>query len=244
MIIDAGGLPVADGGRIATGRLLRVAGGLVREPDLPRLEEAGVRTYIDLRGTAEDRSLLEGWAARAGVDYRWVPVNVAGGGDILRAIHEADDARDAARHMSAFYRHVLDVHGRELATAVGAITEGTPAAFGCLAGKDRTGLVAALVQTVLGAAEDDVAAAYVRSAPDLELLIGVMREQFGMTDEDAACPGVAVALGVEDATIRDALRHVRETHGGAERFLVANGLDPAAPAALREALVGAPAAQR
>jgi protein-tyrosine phosphatase len=244
VIIDAGGLPVAGGGHVRRGRLLRVAGGLVGPDDLPRLSDAGVRAYVDLRGAAEDRTVVRHWAAHAGVDYRWLPIDVAGGGDILRAIHDAADAGDAAREMARFYRHVLDTHGGELAAAVGVIAEGTPVAFGCLAGKDRTGIVAALVQTLLGAAEDDVARAYVVSAPDLEPLITLMREHYGMTEADVARPGTAVALGVEDATIRNALRHVREAHGGVDAYLIAHGLSPEAPATLRADLVAVGAAQR
>lgn len=238
MITDAGGLPCA-GGTVRTGRLLRVAGALCAEPDLARLEEAGVVAYVDLRGGTEDRSAIEGWATRAGVDYRRLPIEVAGAHDLMRAVYDAEDAAAAATEMRGLYRAIVERSGEQLAAAVGVVAAGTPVAFGCTAGKDRTGIVAALVHALLGVEDAVIASSYVASAPEIERLQAVLEEQFGMDPALAGAPGLRTLLGVEEATIRATLDHLRHTYGDVESYLVAHGLDPEAGAAMREDLVDA-----
>lgn len=239
MIADAGGLPVADGGRVREGRLLRISGALLADADLPRLERLGVRLLVDLRGGSESRSVLEEWAARSGVRYVWLPIDVAGGGDLVRAVGAASDARDAAARLLALYRRILDRHGAELAQAIEAIASGTPAAFGCAAGKDRTGLVTALLHVLLGVPDDDVVRSYAASPPPPERLRAVLRDHFGAGDELLAMPGLDVLLGAEEATMRAALAHVRAAYGGVTAYLAAHGLSDDAVARLRRDLVAA-----
>lgn len=238
MITDAGGLPCA-GGTVRTGRLLRVAGALCGEAELDRLRAAGVVAYVDLRGGVEQREAIERWAADAGVDYRRHPIEVAGAHDLMRAVYDATDADAAAEEMRALYRAIIERSGEQLAAAVGVVAAGTPVAFGCTAGKDRTGIVAAFVHAVLGVEDDVIARSYVASAPEVERLREVLEAQFGMDPSAAGAPGLTTLLGVEEATIRATLDHVRATHGDVEAYLVAHGLDPEAGAAMRQDLVDA-----
>jgi protein-tyrosine phosphatase len=238
VIADAGGLPCV-GGTVREGRLLRVAGALAGAAELARLEDAGVRAYVDLRGDPEDRSVIEGWAREAGVDYRRLPIDVAGAHDLMRAVRDAEDAVAATAHMRALYREIVERNGATLAAAVGVVAAGTPVAFGCTAGKDRTGIVAALVHALVGVPDEEIARSYVACAPEVQRLRGVLQSQFGMAEELLEAPGLDVLLGVEEMTIRATLAHLRREHGGIEEYLVAHGLPTAAPARLREDLVDA-----
>jgi protein-tyrosine phosphatase len=231
-VADAGGLPT-DAGTIWHGQLLRVSGDLVGRDDLRSLEALGVRAYIDLRGTGEDRTRVARWARRAGVEYVSVPIAVAGGRDLMRRILVSSGGH---AQMLALYRTIVDEHGAELARAVGLIAGRTPVAFGCAAGKDRTGVLAALVQSALAVPDDHIARSYVCSAPPVERFAAALQEEFDMPPWLLRLRGARALLGAHEPTILAMLAHVRRTHGGAEDYLVAHGLDPASLPALREAL--------
>jgi protein-tyrosine phosphatase len=222
-----------DGGTtIRHGQLLRVSGDLVAREDLRALEAAGVRVYVDLRGPDEDRRRIARWARRAGVEYVSIPIGVAGGRDLLRRILVGG----GGAQVLALYRTIVDQHGAELAQAVGAIAGRTPAAFGCAAGKDRTGVLAAIVQAVLAVPDEHIARSYVTSAPPVERFAAALQEEHDVPPWLLRRAGAQALLGAQEPTILATLAHVRRTHGSAERYVLAHGLDPASVAQLRETL--------
>lgn len=231
-VADAGGMPIT-GGTIGRGRLLRVSGDLVARDELRGIEAAGVATYIDLRGPAEDCTRLERWARRARLEYVRVPIAVAGGRDLLRRIIIGGGGQE---QVLALYRTIVDAHGAELARAVGAIARGAPVAFGCAAGKDRTGVLAALVQSVLAASDEHIARSYVTSAPPADRVAAILSEEHDVPPWLLRLPGAQALLGVQEATILATLAHVRSTHGSAEEYLLAHGLRRDDVHRLREAL--------
>jgi len=232
-VADAGGLPVA-GGSVRTGHLMRVSGDLVALRDLRPLKASGVRRYIDLRGAEEDRERLSRWARRAGIEYRAIPIGVAGGRDLMRRI--AFGAGGQAG-MDRLYRAIVDLHGAELAEAVAVIADGTPVAFGCAAGKDRTGVLAALVQSAVGVGDEEIARSYVSSAPPVDAFTAKLVEDYDMPPWLLRLPGARVLLGASPPTIVGMLDHVRREHGGVEEYLRAHGLADDVVPRLREALV-------
>jgi protein-tyrosine phosphatase len=235
VIVDAGGLPVQGGGSIRTGHLFRVSGGLVVPDDLASFERLGLKALVDLRGTKESRTLLEDWAGGAGVRYVWLPIEAAGTSDLARAVSRATDAGEAGDALAELYVVILDRHGEQLARAIDVVAEGTPAAFGCAAGKDRTGLTAALIQLLVGAHEEDVVRSYAESPPSVDRLRALVADYFGPDEEEP--PHLDVLLSAEQPTLRRALRHVDERYGGVESYVLAKGLAPEAVERLRAALV-------
>jgi hypothetical protein len=109
-----------------------------------------------------------------------------------------------------------------------------PVLFHCAAGKDRTGVLAALVLSVLGADKDSIVADYLLSdaavAPVLARLRGsdVYRDVLAGTSTESQRP-----LPEAMRAFLDAL----EAYGGAERWLVRHGLDPEELRAGRDALL-------
>jgi protein-tyrosine phosphatase len=240
LIVDAGGLPVAAGGRLRKGRVMRVSGGLLLADDVGDLERHGLRALVDLRGHTEDRTLLEGWAAEADVRYVWLPIDAAGAHQLLGEVADAADASAAAGRLQVLYERMLSAHGAELAGAISVIAEGTPVAFGCAAGKDRTGLVAALLQVLLGVDEEVVSRSDASSPPTVDRLRAMVVEQFGVDDELAARPGFEVLLGADAETMQATLAHLRSEHGGVAAYLEAHGLTAAEVERLRADLVESP----
>lgn len=229
MITDAGGLRVPGGGIIRRGQLLRVAGDLVTEAEL---DAAGVGTIIDMRGRAEDRSLIETWARRAGVEYVWIPIDVAGSEEAARRVHRAPDAAAARAGQREIYRLVVDHHVADLGRAVELVATRGPIAYGCAAGKDRTGILTALWQTALGVPEDDVVRHYATAAPPVDRLRRLMLDRGLFTPENAWSAGAEAMLSAPDWLLRDTLAHLREEHGGVDAYLRAGGVSAGALDAL------------
>jgi protein-tyrosine phosphatase len=163
VVHDAGGLPVP-GGHVRAGRIFRFSGALLRRSDLDALADRGVRLIVDLRGDGEHVGELSRWAAAQGVDYHHEPIDVASP-DVLAARGSGLSPRDAESWLRDIYRYLVDHHATRFAAAIEAVSGMLPAAFGCAAGKDRTGLLAALIQTLLGVQRDDVAGHYTAAPP-------------------------------------------------------------------------------
>lgn len=219
---DVGGYPVAGGGSVRWRTLFR-------SDALHELDAAGlaaiaglrVKTVIDLRTKAE--------AAIA-------PSPVAG-----RALHVpllTGDLQDLPLELSALYRYVIDECGAAIAAAVAALSadDAVPALVHCSAGKDRTGVVIALVLAVLGVPDEVIAADYALSSvyldPNRTPVIGQLRAGTGLGAELTAA-----LLASPPALILDVLHTTRERAGSVEGYLRAHGLGDAALTRLRSALI-------
>lgn len=237
---DLGGLP-ARGGRVR-GRALYRSDALSRLTDEGRraFTGLGVARVVDLRDQAElDRqpSVLEGVT----VEVRHVPVFAAA--DPLALFRPADGREPG---VATLYETMLDTCGERLAGAVEAVAA-TPAGGAlvhCTAGKDRTGVVVALVLELLGVPEDRIVADYAASERNLagpwadRMLAGagaMARERgFELT------PGLReIVVGSPAAAMRVTLERIRSAYGGAEAYLVDNGLDREAVSELRARFVAA-----
>ncbi len=237
-VADIGGRPVAGGGRFRRGLLYRVSGALVGPNDLAHLGGLGLRRLFDLRGEVEDREKLARWAAEGGIDYRNVPISVGRLSDLVAAGKQAAESAEAAAGvLRSIYHRILDDHGVTLAGVVDAMVDGLPAGFGCAAGKDRTGVLAALLQSAVGVDEAVIVEDYRTLAPDIERLRGVMRTMVPGVDPNG--PGIEVLLGAAAETMQDALAHLDEGWGGAAGYLQAHGLAPHRLRRLQEQLVEA-----
>lgn len=234
-VADIGGLPVAGGGRLRRGLLYRISGALVGPDDLAHLQSFGLRLVVDLRGMAEDRGTLSRWAAEYGVAYHHRPVLSGAVADFLREAGSSVEAAVAIRH--SVYRQIVDDYGAALAGAVALIAHDGPAGFGCAAGKDRTGILAALIQTLLGASEDDAVADYIALAPDVERLRTMVAGWEASADVDLTAPGISTILGTSDELMRDSLAHIAGRWGGPAAYLQAHGLTLEDIDALRTRLV-------
>jgi protein-tyrosine phosphatase len=157
---DVGGLRTTDGRVVTTGRVFR-ADGLHRasERDVAALASVGLRTVLDLRTTGElaDRGVFD----HHGVVHRHLP--------LLAEVWDPEVLEiEAPAHefLAARYLEILDEGAEPIGEALRTIAESPnlPLVFHCAAGKDRTGVLAAVLLALLGVADDDVVADYARSA--------------------------------------------------------------------------------
>jgi Tyrosine phosphatase family len=145
---DAGGLRTQDGGRLRRGRFLRSAALVQLSPGTAQAvtEYAGPACYLDLRTDQEIESGGEP-AALLSQGWRWLRVPVC---DRL----PGDDGKTPADQLRRYLEHwpLYTAAARQAAQSLRA----GPVLIGCALGKDRTGLVAALVQRWLGVFPQDI----------------------------------------------------------------------------------------
>ena len=217
---DLGGLATLDGRRVRRGRVFRgdYPGFAHADPDA--YAELGLRTVVDLRRGTEAAVECVDWAALGVAHRRW-PLT-AGREDSWHARYPA--------YLS-----------RRPETVVGAVREamrpaGHPVLFHCAAGKDRTGVVAALLLALLGVAEEDIVADYLLSAAS----VGPVLARLTTMDLYAA---MLADSGVDDQApraeyLRSLLTWLAD-EGGAEAWLVRHGVPTEEIVAFRAALLEA-----
>jgi protein-tyrosine phosphatase len=222
---DVGGYPTSDGGTVRWRTLLR-SDALSRLDDTGRAALAGfgLRTVVDLRTSEEAEnapSALDGTSARV----FHVP--------LLRA----EDFDGLPPELAEVYRRMVDNRGEALARAVGtlATADALPGLVHCSAGKDRTGLVVALVLDLLGVPDEIIAADYATSAENLDTEAAHVVSQI-----QAITGGYRVDLGLLGSPpelILQSLARVRGQAGSVISYLVRHGLPRDAIEGLRRALV-------
>ncbi|RIX31080.1 tyrosine-protein phosphatase [Amnibacterium setariae] len=166
---DLGGLPLVAGGTTPSGIFIRAESpDLVTVEGWEHLRARGVRTVIDLRRPderARDRTRRPDWATVVHVD-----LDDPGFADR----HGAEGLDGAALH----YLDRLRESPAAVAAALGAIGDAEPGAvlIHCVGGRDRTGLVAALLLVLAVAEPEAIVADYletVGNAPRLAAAQGV-----------------------------------------------------------------------
>lgn len=233
---DYGDYATAAGRRIGVGRLFRSGHqARVTEADLERLGAFGIATVVDLRRPGERRDQPS--KRPAGFAGTVIESRYDDGGEAphITFLKTADLTIDAGRRfMTDTYRQLpfepshLDLFGRYFRAL--AETDG-PVLIHCAAGKDRTGLLAALTHHVLGVHRDDMVEDYLLTniAVDLEgRAPAIARQLEALTGRPAAHDAVVAFLGVEPVYLETALAGITARHGSVDGYLEqALGVDAA-----------------
>ena len=213
---DLGGYTVP-GGVTRFGVLLR--SDLPRhltEDDGARFAALGICHTLDLRDVDESESMPDELALLDGVSYRQIAMK-----RVPRAV-----ARNRPGGLSAFddaffwgdeYVRMLEDNrpwAKECAEFLAA-AEGT-VLFHCFTGKDRTGILAALILGVCGVSPEDIAADYSVSQIYLRPVYRWMRENI---PDFAARKENAPFFSTAGENILAVCDHLENEYGGAERFL-------------------------
>lgn len=200
------------------------------------VETLNVRTAIDLRAMHEVDDHPHRAVIDAGIHVHHRPIV-----DETRRRAEDDDvARDLA--LDEIYFLMLERFGDRIATVVELIADadGHPAVFFCAAGKDRTGLVAAMVLSALGVDDETVAADYALTSGILPTLIERNRtraEARGRPAEVHFDDYDEAVLTAEAVTMLSVLRRLRAEHSSVAGYLRAHGLSDEAVGSLRTGLL-------
>lgn len=241
---DIGGVPTRDGHRLTTGRVFRSERPRrIASEDRIRLETLGVGLVIDLR-TAVDRTKNPaasiGRARARSIPLHEDPSFDLGLGHLARFLaSEGGEARFRA-FVAHYYRHLAYERAPQIGVAITAIAGASdPVWIHCTAGRDRTGMLVAIVQSALGVPEDVVLAGFretdLRYAARLERLVRALRAITLLRVPEARIRNV---LRTQAETLADVLRGLERTHGSIEGYVrEACGVDDATFAALRSSLI-------
>ena len=163
---DLGGYPTADGRRVRWEQLYRSARWTTATPeDAAALAKLDIDTVIDFRGEAKREQHPEHIppGMRRVVHLPIEPVDPLFA-DGLASVPRSGDAEASRALMRAFYAEMVTEHTDRFHAFFAALVEAQgPVVFHCSAGKDRTGLAAALLLTALGVGTEDVYADYMAS---------------------------------------------------------------------------------
>jgi len=216
---DLGHLPAAAGGRTRWG-------AVVRSDTLDRLTPAGwsaaaahgIRTVIDLRTDGEHQ---------VGTGFRpdWLTV-------VPLPLDDPEQARQHEFYGTALYtRSILERRPQQCAAVLAALAEARPGGVvvHCVAGRDRTGIIALLLLALAGVSPAAVATDYELSTERLRPLF----IRLGEPDEGALS---RQRLAREGLTARDVILSTLEGFD-VEAYLHAAGLGPAELAAVRTRFV-------
>lgn len=223
---DLGGLPTKDGGTTRHGAFLR-GDTLCELTDDGRrsLLEDGVRTIVDLRSADELEREPNPFAAIDGVRYEHRPLNDPGVTSRISLIADATER----------YRVMLDGNGERIAAIMSVIATSPRAVlFHCFAGRDRTGIIAAILLRLAGVLDEAIVADYALSDERLAIRYDQWRGRLNEGQRTRLDQSIVEA----DATIRGTLDHLDEEYGGVEAYLLRHGLDPSAIGRLRSDLAG------
>jgi protein-tyrosine phosphatase len=227
---DVGGYRTVNGRVVRKGMVFR-SGALhaLTAADQDRLRALGVRVAIDLRP-------LEEQAAE--------PTNAP----FLRIVHvplmrgERTSDRSALANGEGYLRDRYTEIVLDRAPDIGTIfrwlarEDGLPAVIHCAAGKDRTGVVSAILLLTLGVEETTLLDDYELTS---EYAAATRVEELTSKLSGSGLPPAVVAglLGTSRSGLADAIAALREEHGTVENYLVgAAGLSLAEVAALRRRL--------
>ncbi|PPG36461.1 protein-tyrosine-phosphatase [Pseudoclavibacter sp. RFBG4] len=236
---DLGGTPIA-GGTLREGLAIRADDlSVITEADARELTAGGLASVIDLR-TADEVALTgRGPLAAHPVAYHHLPLMGSVGG----GLPTADEHGSAHAGMGEMYALMVETAAPQLAAALGIIAVSPGAtAFHCAAGRDRTGVLAAMLLLALGAADDDIVRDYAKTDANMGAILArigptmsVLLAKFGMDLEEVSKLNGSLMGDAEpmDVSMRILLARLRERNGDPLAPLRAAGLTDATIAQLR-----------
>ena len=117
------------------------------------MEELGIRLVVDLRNPDEAERDGRGPLPELGVSYTHHPL-------LLERGFPPFTGGDVVERLSSTYQWLIHNSGPRVADAINAIAgaNGSAVVFHCSAGKDRTGLLAAMILEVLGVDAESIRA--------------------------------------------------------------------------------------
>jgi protein-tyrosine phosphatase len=229
---DLGGLVALDGRTTAPGLVFR-SDRLTRltPADAARLEALGIGRVFDLRSDLELAEHGAGEFSEAGGRHRHRP--------LVKVSLSLTDARIDWAKVDLQHRYLEMLHEgapviREILEHLAA-SEAPPTVFHCTGGKDRTGVVAAVLLRALGVDDEVIVADYAISEKYLEPFVEASRAQMESEGYDPAI--VLYLCGSPAERMRKMLQDLDERWKGVEGYLEWIGLRAERAESLRRRLL-------
>lgn len=229
---DLGHVSTEDGYEVRNGKLFRAdALHKLTPADLELLGKLGIQAIIDLRSENEIASTGPARLTEQGARHIHKPIM---GGDPARP--DRDNMPESLGHLyTLMAKHGADRFVDTVETL--ATIENIPAVFHCAAGKDRTGITAALIYSILKVDRETIIADYViTDANMVRMRAQLMEGQPELANQTREYP--ESYMRAEDSTIRTFLRELDEEFGSPVEWLLKSGLQKSSIETLRRELLG------
>lgn len=194
------------------------------DADVQVMLDAGVRTVIDLRHDVEVKAAANRLAGLPQINYHHLPlIRVMGGG-----------AGSMPHDLRSIYTYIVDDCQGNLRETFSTMSEAAEGGilFHCSAGKDRTGIVAALLLGLAGVEEPVIKADFALTAQAMHTLRPVLIAQTVARGGDPDDLEPMLASDPDD--MQALLNHVKSKHGSVENYLMHLGLTSSQMAQLRQ----------
>ena len=187
----------------------------------------GTVTLIDLRNSSEVQRDEYRSSIPPSVNYRHVPFLEQHG------IDPFDVGDDPAARLAGIYLWILANSGHLIAEALTTLAEETslPAVFHCTAGKDRTGVLAAMLLGILNVDEDKIMADYTLTNQTMDRLYPRLRSIPGNEKRPRA------SFEAQPKAMEAMLSALGNDYGGAQEYALAHGVSKANILQLRASLL-------
>jgi len=187
-----------------------------------------LKTIIDLRSPAEIAGDGVGALGGAPRHYASVP--------LLQHVPSASAAPNPAPLVDR-YRRFLELGAGGIADVVRILADPSrhPAVFCCTAGKDRTGIVAAILLSVLGVPSDEIIDDYSAGRSQRDWLFSFLSRRKVQSQRITGMEPALLDSAPE--TMAQFLEILATEYGGARAFLLEVGLDESVFGALEEGLL-------
>ncbi|GAC1315482.1 MAG: hypothetical protein NVSMB12_11190 [Acidimicrobiales bacterium] len=220
---DLGGYPTQGGATTRWRRLFRADGlNRLQDHEAEQVRALGIRTVIDLRTPEEAEAHGRFPQAIAPVEYHSLPLFD------VQPDWSGFQEPDAPGFLADRYVEMLETGRASVATALHLLAEPAayPLVFHCAAGKDRTGILAAVVLGLLDVPDAVIIEDYALSHEATQRMFAWVRANGREADSTYQAPPASVIAALPDTMARF-LGHLAETHGGPAGLVADLGIEPA-----------------
>jgi protein-tyrosine phosphatase len=227
---DLGGYPTRGGGRVRWRTVFRSdALHALTAADVERLrDELRVAHVLDLRSSGEIANDGCGLLADLPLRVHHLPL-FDGAGTV--------SADPGARYTLSDRYFLMTEHARRpIARVIETLADvSAPAVYHCAAGKDRTGVVSAVLLGLLGVADEIIVADYAATRENLDAIIGRLMANEGYQSMLESLP--PDTLHAEPETMLSLLERVRAKYGSMRDYVRAIGVPDATVTRLERRLL-------
>ena len=236
---DIGGIPARDSGMIKQGMIFRSANpDNISRRDISMLHELNIKTIVDLRAPQEikkhRRTIVNASTLSLPLDFQKTTRE-----RLKPYLYKKGSEKILSDISNQLYQDILDASAPAFRQVIDLLVsgEGSPILIHCFAGKDRTGIIVALILLALGADRKYIIDDFLKSN---DALLPYFRKRlmfrkiitFGYFPSDV----MLYVITVKQRNIDSIIDRVNNHYGGIEGYLASTGFDISKLKDLREKL--------
>jgi protein-tyrosine phosphatase len=237
---DVGGIPVNDGVFVREGIIFRSASpDRISRKEFGLINELGIGTIFDLRADRE-RNRRNGELDKIEVITLPLDFEEKTRELLWPLLYKKNPEKEIDAISASLYIEILDASGPVLRSILEKAANCSQGAIliHCQAGKDRTGIIAALIQMALGVGRETIVTEFLKSNDELlpffrKMLLIRKILRFGFLPSGT----ILYAIRVKQANIESVIDRVNNHYGGIEQYMANAGIDKDIIAAFRNRML-------